>query len=421
MWPFTTKTETVASVPSETAPGQCANLDRLNADMVREYVRSIYLWRSIDMIGSMTASVPLIIQRGPNMQLAAPELAIPRLLSRPNPQWTGTALQYFVAASIAVANKAYLLRVRGTGGVTLELWPLLPTDVTPIYAFGTRMIEAFQVAEAGRITLYPVDQRTGESDVIFVRRPHLGRATDRSPAAIAAAPAEVFTRILQRCADIVSNSSNITGLLSTESEIAKGAVKEIKDRISQFKTGQSESGGVLVTANARWAMTRLNDDPASALSVEIKDSLARDVVMTFGVPTQLVGLPGSDIYNNLAMARVGFVTDTILPGYIGPYVAGLNHALMRSGAQIVADVEHIPTMIRARQDMTDTAARATMLSINEQRALLGYPRFEDDEVADVPVLLEEMRLKRLAIEVQGGNVSNILSPDVRRLPSASGG
>jgi|GEM_PF-1791532 len=425
MWPFARKAETVSpppSVPSEAATGACFNIDHAsNNDMVREYVRSIYLWRAVDMIGSMAASVPLIIQRGPETQLAAPEIDIPRLLARPNPQWTGTALQYFVAASVAVANRAYLLRVRGTGGVTLELWPLLPTDVTPIYVLGSRMIEAFMVAESGRITRYEVDQETGDSDVIYIRRPHLGRATDRSPAAIAAAPGEVFTRILQRCYDIVSNSSNITGLLSTESEIAKGAVKEIKDKISQFKTGASESGGVLVTANARWNMTRLNDDPASALSVSIKDSLARDVVMTFGVPTQLCGLPGSDTYNNLQLARVGFLTDTVLPGYIGPYVAGLNHALMHSGAEIIADVEHIPAMIRARQDMTDMAARASMLSINEQRQLLGYPRFEEDETADVPVQLEEFRLKRLAIEVQGGNVSNILSPAARGTPPPSAG
>lgn len=392
----------------EAAAGGSIDIGRFTADLAREYVRSIYLWRCVDMIGTMASSVPLIVQKGENAQLAANELDVMRLLAKPNPQWSGAALQYFIAASIAVTNKGYLLRVRGAGGVTLELWPIPPNDVIPIYALGSRMIEAFQVNEAGRLAVYPVDPETGDSDVIYIRRPALNHATDKSPAAIAAAPADVFTRILQRCSDIVSNSSNITGLLSTEAEIAKAAVREIKDRISQFRTGHTESGGVLVTANAKWSLTRLSEDPASALSVEIKDSLARDIVMTFGVPTQLVGLPGTDTFSNLAQARVGLLSDTVLPGYIGLYVAGLNHALMNSGAEIKADVEHIPAMIRARQDMTDMAAKATMLSVNEQRALLGYPRYEDDDTADVPVLLENMRLKRLAIEVQGGNVANIL-------------
>ena len=417
-WLFGQKADPPAGavVSSEAAVGGSINIDRLNADLAREYVRSIYLWRSVDMIGSMASSVPLIVHKANDAQLAAPELSVENLLRRPNPQWTGAALQYFVAASVAVTSKAYLLRIRGAGGVTLELWPLAPNDVTPLYLIGSRMIEAFMVTEEGRTTRYDVDPETGESDIIYIRRPALNRHTDKSPAAIAAAPADVFTRILQRCADIVSNSSNITGILSTEKELSQGKVQDVKDRINMFKTGRTESGGTLVTANAKWNLTRLSEDPAQALSVAIKDSLARDVVMTFGVPTQLVGLPGSDTYNNIALARVGFLTDTILPGYIGLYVAGLNHALMSSGAEIRADVEQIPAMIRARQDMTDMATKATMLSVNEQRALLGYARYEDDETSDVPVLLEELRLKRLAIEVQGGNVSNILAPDSRGSP-----
>lgn len=397
-----------SAVTSEIAVGEVVDINRYSDQIAREYVRSIYLWRSVDMIGQMASSVPLIITKSSNSQLTPQDRKVQELLVKPNPQWTGAALQYFVGASLSVANKAFLLRVRGASDVTLELWPISPSDVQVIYVTNTAMIKEFIVTWGGKVETYPVDD-DGDSDIIYIRRPALSIATDKSPAAIAAAPAEVFTRILQRCADIVSNSSNITGLLSTESEIAKKAVEEIKDRITQFKTGRNESGGTLVTANAKWSLTRLSEDPASALSVEIKDSLARDVVMTFGVPTQLVGLPGTDTYNNIALARVGFLTDTVMPGYINLYVAGLNHVLMNgSGAQIVPDVEHIPAMISARQQMTEMAAKATMLSVNEQRALLGYAAYDDDEAANVPVKLEEMRLKRLAIEVQGGNVANIL-------------
>lgn len=407
----------VSPVTSEVAPGGAANLDKLNANMAVEYVRSIYLWLCVDKIGSMASSVPLLIVKAEDSQLSREDMAVQRLIERPNPQWSGAALQYFVAASIAVANKAFLLRVRGTGGVTLELWPLLPTDVTVLYETGTQMIAGFDVSTGGRMRRYEVDE-DGNSDVIYIRRPALSWQTDKSPAAIAAAPAEVFTRILQRCADIISNSSNITGLLSTDKEMTKNSLKEIKDAILQFTTGRSQSGGTLVSSNAKWTMTRLSEDPSSALSVEIKDSIARDIVVTFGVPTQLVGLPGTDTYNNIALARVGFLTDTILPSYVGLYIAALNHELMTGDAKIAPDVEHIPAMMAYRRELTKTAVEATMLSVNEQREMLGYPRYEDDELANVPIKLEELRLKRMAIEVQGGNVANILTPTDRGPPSA---
>src|SRR5215471_12182266 len=110
--------------PAEVAFGESVNLERLNVDLVREYGRSIYLWRCVDIIGSMAASVPLEVYKEDDTELTAAEEAVDELLERPNPQWTGHALQYFVAASIAVANKAYLLRVRGTNNATQELWPL---------------------------------------------------------------------------------------------------------------------------------------------------------------------------------------------------------------------------------------------------------------------------------------------------------
>ena len=396
----------------EAATGSSVSMDRTSNAMLREYTRSIYLWRCVDMIAQMSSSIVLEVKPETDRDLNADEHAIQELLERPNPQWTSAALQYFVAASLAVANRAVLKRVRsevGSNRPTLELWPIPANEVTAKYDPDSLVIIAWERATSKGKEVYPVDE-DGDSDLIVIRRPALNTQTDKSPAAIAVAPAEVFTRILQRCFDIVSNSSNITGLLSTEAEMAEAAVKKIKERIQQFRTGRGDSGGTLVTANAKWEMTRLSEDPATALSVEIKDSLARDVAMTFGVPTQLVGIPGQDTYNNLALARVGLLTETVLPGYVSFYVAALNLALMRDfEAEICPDIGAIPSMAASRLQLVDTASRATMLTINEQRKLLGYPRYEDDELADVPVMVENLRLKRLAIEAQAGGPTNLLA------------
>jgi hypothetical protein len=52
-----------------------------------------------------------------------------------------------------------------------------------------------------------------------------------------------------------------------------------------------------------------------------------------------------------------------------------------------------------------------MLSINEQRALLGYNPFEGDELADIPVMLETMRRMRVQVEAQAGYLENQLGGD----------
>jgi len=388
------------------------SLDRASSEMLTQYVRSIYLWRCVDMIGQMSSSVALEVHNGDeDSGLDSRQQGVANVLARPNPQWTGAALQYFVAASLAVANRAFLKQVRGVSGnspVILELWPINSNEVTIDYYDNSKVIAAFKRTTTKGVETYPVDPETGDCELIHINRPALNHQTDKSPAAIAAAPAEVFTRILQRCADIVSNSSNITGLLSTEKELHQKVLDEVRAQLDRFKLTGKESGGTMIAANAKWSLTRLSEDPASALSVEIKDSLARDVCMTFGVPTQLVGIPGTDTYNNLINARVGFLTDTVLPGYINLYVAALNHALMhQSGSEIRVDVTHIPAMAQARLQLVDIARNATMLTVNEQRALLGYPPNEDP-MSNMPIQTEILNRQRLQVEIMASNVGKEL-------------
>jgi phage portal protein BeeE len=343
-------------------------------------------------------------------------LDVERLLVRPNPQWSSPALMYFVATSLAVANKAFLKIARGIGGSAAELWPLGPDEVQVVYHQNSRLIDYFQTNGAdGRIQKHPVDD-DGNSDIVFIRRPALNRQTDVSPAAVAAPSAETFNRILQRAADIAGNNSNIGGILATDGEMAEANLLEIKGKLQEYTTGERQSGGTLVTANAKWTLTKLTDDPSSALSVDIKNSLARDVCACFGVPIQLMGLPGAETaYNATVQARVGLLSDTVLPSYVNLFVAGLNHVLMPNGARIVADVDNVPTLMSWRQTLTESAQRAKFMSTNERRAMVGLARFEDQPdlpSADVPLELLELKLKQEAIRAQGGAPSNVAA----RLP-----
>jgi len=90
-------------------------------------------------------------------------------------------------------------------------------------------------------------------------------------------------------------------------------------------------------------------------------------------------------------------------------VAALNHALLHgeTKAQIRVDVTHIPAMAQARLQLTDIARNATMLTVNEQRALLGYPP-NDDPMSDVPIQTEIMNRQRLQVEIMAGNVGKEL-------------
>ena len=219
---------------------------------------------------------------------------------------------------------------------------------------------------------------------------------------MAAPSAEVFNKILQRTLDMARNASNMSGVLHTGSELTREAVVQVKDRLDTYRAGEANSGSVMVTANADWTFTRLSEDPAPALTVDVKDSMARDVVVTMGVPTQLVGIKGNDTYNNINQARIGFVSETVIPGYLRFIVAQLNSVLLaKERGRLAIDVDGLPAMVAARTALIDAAAGATMLTLNEQREMLGFGRF-DDAAADIPVFLVEQRLKTLQVGVAKG-------------------
>src|SRR5262245_26508337 len=189
------------SPPAEATAGSFVTFDRTNSEMLKQYYRSIYLWRCVDMIAQMSSSIVLDVRPNANRSLNDAEKAVDRLLKFPNPQWPAAALQYFVAASLAVANRAYLLKVKSadrTAGV-LKRWPIPANEVTIKTKNGTGIIEAFErTSGVTAKQTYPVDEN-GDSDMIYIRRPALNSETDKSPATVSQAPAEVFTRILQRC------------------------------------------------------------------------------------------------------------------------------------------------------------------------------------------------------------------------------
>lgn len=407
------KTIAVAASSFGTSSGA---LDKNAAAVAREYHRSLYLWSCINKIVTTAAVPPLYITTDKDRELTAYESAVQALLDQPNPQWTRTDLVEYVTLSLVTTMRAFILQIRGVGGVPLELWPLDPTKVTIDYVQGTTTIKSFTYQPGTTKQVYPVDA-DGTSDIIFLQRQALdGVSAAKSPAEVAVPAAEVFNRILQKAADIAGNASNISGVLSSATDLDQSEVLKVKDKLDQFKTGGQQSGNTLVVANAEWKFARMSEEPDSILSIEIKDGLARDICAVLGVPTQLMGIPGSQTFANYETAMTAFVTETIIPMYLGPLVSELTRALLRGAAgvrgtrpdaSIAFDIDAWPAMVKARLQLADTANKAEFLSIDEQRELLGYPKLTDaDDGALVPKV-EKMKLERLKVELAAGEPAGV--------------
>jgi len=120
--------------------------------------------------------------------------------------------------------------------------------------------------------------------------------------------------------------------------------------------------------------------PSDMAILETKFSAARDVCLAFGVPPQLLGIPGDNTYSNYQEARLAFWEDTVIP-LLDMIASDWNAWLAEpQGVQIRPDLDQVPAIADKRHVLWDMADKATDLTINERRAMKGYEPIQGGDV-----------------------------------------
>ncbi len=97
------------------------------------------------------------------------------------------------------------------------------------------------------------------------------------------------------------------------------------------------------------------------------------MALAFGVPPQLLGIPGDNTYANLKEARLALWEQTILP-LLTTVTDALNNWLVPmfdSGLTLSLDQDAIPIFAEKRDAYWERIASADFLSAEEKRKLLG--------------------------------------------------
>lgn len=107
--------------------------------------------------------------------------------------------------------------------------------------------------------------------------------------------------------------------------------------------------------------------------IDMKQSAARDIALAFGVPPQLLGIPGDNTYSNLAEARLALWEQTVLP-LVSQLTEALNHWLVPfygEGVVLGYDLDKISALSPRREAMWKRVKDADFLTDEEKRALVG--------------------------------------------------
>ena len=109
----------------------------------------------------------------------------------------------------------------------------------------------------------------------------------------------------------------------------------------------------------------------------LKNFGARDIALVYGVPSQLVGVPDSQTYSNLAEARLALYTETVLP-LMDRIQSDMNEWLtpqFGDDLKLHYDIDSIPAMAEQRRRVFESVTSGVqngILTRNEAREQLGY-------------------------------------------------
>ena len=345
------------------------------------YIRNVIAYRAVNLITEGAASVPWVLfdreQGAPRRVEAHPVL---RLLERPNPLEGGAELFQALYAYRLIAGNAYLQAAGPQESAPLELHCLRPDRVSVI-AGKDGLPVGYRYTIGNQYRDFPVDRITGRARILHLKTFHpLNDWYGLSPIEAAAYSIDQHNQSGAWNQALLQNGARPSGALVVKGRDPSGAggylsdeqYTRIRQQVDEQFSGSSNAGRpLLLEGGLEWK--EMSMTPRDMDFIEAKHSSARDIALAFGVPPQLLGIPGDNTYANLAEARLALWEQTILP-LVDSVCDALNNWLLPlygKGLQLRYDTDGISALSIRRERVWERVNNATFLTDEEKRQLVG--------------------------------------------------
>ena len=338
------------------------------------YRRNVIAHRSVAMIATAAASVPWkLTQRTARTSRVVEMHPLLSLLNNPNPLQGSTELCEALYAHRLISGNAYLHAIGPRDGSPLELHVLRPDRVAVIPGSGG-VPKAYRYSIDTKSVDVPVDAISGQSRILHLKTFHpLDDWYGLSPMEAAAYSIDQHNQCGAWNQSLLQNGARPSGALMVKAgEGQRGTLTESQYARLRAQLGSANAGRpLLLEGGLEWKEMSVN--PKDMDFINIKHSSARDVALAFGVPPQLLGIPGDNTFSNLKEARLALWEQTILP-LLENVTDALNNWLVPmfdSSLSLSLDQDAIPIFAEKRDAYWERISAADFLSAEEKRKLLG--------------------------------------------------
>ena len=360
--------------------GKAVWSDRNYEVFAREgYVKNVIAYKCISMLAKNASSIPfLLYDKKTNREIKKHPLL--ELLSNPNP--TQNRFNFFEAIysyKLISGNsfiKATFLKSENFKNPK-ELFVLRPDRIN-IIAGENGLPMAYEYKVNSLKTRFYVDKITGQSEILHLKNFNpINDWYGLSPIESASYSIDQHNEASKWNQSMLQNGAKPSGALMVKSTddtsnfLTDEQFNRLKQQLNEEFSGSENAGKpLLLEGGLEWKEMSLS--PSDMDFLNTKHSCARDIAMAFGVPSQLLGIPGDNTYNNLAEARLSMWEETILP-MVDNMVEALNNWLVPmfdGNIALYYDKNNISALSSKQEQFWNKIANADFLTNDEKKKLL---------------------------------------------------
>ena len=336
---------------------------------VEGFGKNAVAYRCVRMIAEAAASAPLIVFADGVRDDAHPAA---RLMVRPNPEQSGPEWLEGVYGALQTAGNAYVEAVGEEA--PSELWSLRP-DRVRVVPGKAGWPEAYEYAVGGR-SVRIGREADGWMPVMQLKLFH--PSDDHygfSPLEAAAFAIDVHNSSGAWNKALLDNAARPSGALVFSSKdgerLTEAQFTALKTELGEAHAGAANAGRPLVLEGGLdWKPMSMT--PADMDFIAGKHAAAREIALAFGVPPQLLGIPGDATYANYREANAAFWRGTVIPlarktaGALTGWLGG-----RFEGIRVEPDLDAVPALQPERDALWARLSATTFLTDEERRRMAG--------------------------------------------------
>ncbi|QOD38593.1 phage portal protein [Candidatus Wolbachia massiliensis] len=348
------------------------------------YIKNVIAFRAINMIANAASSVPFVLYRLTNQgksQLKVHPLL--KLLYSPNPITSKSEFVEGIVTYRLISGNAYVLMIesQNTRNPPKELYLLRP-DRVEIIPGRNNVPYIYRYTVNNNSYDFKVNKLTGRSVVLHLKTFNpLSDWYGLSPIEAAAYSIDQHNQAGAWNQAMLQNGARPSGAIVVKSakdgsdgNLSQEQYQRLKEQINDHYSGPVNAGRpILLEGGLEWKEMSLS--PRDMDFIESKHSSARDIALAFGVPPQLLGIPGDNTYSNLVEARLSLWEQTVLPT-LENIVCHLNSWLTPKFGEDLClsyDKDAIEILMEKRQKLWKYVENASFMTLNEKREAFGLP------------------------------------------------